>query len=65
MEFSANGGTNGRGKQRSSDVKNPERYLLNPENPYFVQAVTKRNDVLVIIQVFTLSAFYSICGLES
>ncbi|KAG7603449.1 B3 DNA binding domain [Arabidopsis thaliana x Arabidopsis arenosa] len=45
---SANGGTNGRAKQRSSDVKNPERYLLNPENPYFVQAVTKRNDVLYV-----------------
>ncbi|EOA19697.1 hypothetical protein CARUB_v10003492mg [Capsella rubella] len=44
VEFSANG----RAKQGCSDVKNPERYLLNPENPYFVKTLAKSNNVLYV-----------------
>ncbi|KAL1224284.1 B3 domain-containing protein [Cardamine amara subsp. amara] len=52
MEFSAKGGTNGKNRDgASAAVKNPERYLLNPENPFFVKKVTKRNDVLYVSKV--------------
>ncbi|XP_010421397.1 PREDICTED: B3 domain-containing protein At5g25470-like isoform X2 [Camelina sativa] len=48
VEFSANGGTNGRAKEGCADIKNPERYLLNPENPYFVKTLAKKIDVLYV-----------------
>lgn len=51
VEFSPNGGTNDQAKQGCADVKNPEQYLLNPKNPYFVKTLTKKNDILVIICV--------------
>ncbi|XP_010454877.1 PREDICTED: B3 domain-containing protein At5g25475-like [Camelina sativa] len=44
---SESGGTNDQGR-KGHHVTNPEQYLLNPENPYFVKAVTKRNDVLYV-----------------
>ncbi|KAL1212655.1 B3 domain-containing protein [Cardamine amara subsp. amara] len=49
---SAKGGTNGKNRDgASAAVENPERYLLNPENPFFVKKVTKRNDVLYVSKV--------------
>lgn len=58
-EVSANGG-NTIGRARQVVTINPERYLLNPENPYFVKTITKKNDVLVMIIVFSESVFDSI-----
>ncbi|CAN8252275.1 unnamed protein product [Cochlearia groenlandica] len=41
---SANGGTN----PNDANLEDPERYLLNPGNPFFVKTITKRNHVLYI-----------------
>ena len=38
-----------RARQSSSPVQNPEQYLVNPQNPYFVKTLSKKIDVLVII----------------
>ncbi|VVB17206.1 unnamed protein product [Arabis nemorensis] len=50
LNFSASGGTDGRARRGSGscDVNNPERYLLNPKNPFFVKTLTKKNDVLYV-----------------
>lgn len=40
------------------NVQNPEQYLFNPNNPYFVKTLTKKIDVLVNNNSF-VSFFYS------
>ncbi|CAF1933448.1 hypothetical protein HID58_067904 [Brassica napus] len=37
-----------RGRQSFGHVENPERYLLNPNNPYFEKTLTKTNSVLYV-----------------
>lgn len=41
-----------RARQSSSPVQNPEQYLVNPQNPYFVKTLSKKIDVLVITSAF-------------
>ncbi|CAH8310645.1 unnamed protein product [Eruca vesicaria subsp. sativa] len=38
-------------KQSSSYVQNPEKYLINPKNPYFVKTLSKKLDVLYVPHV--------------
>nr|VDD27000.1 unnamed protein product [Brassica oleracea] len=39
-----------RARQSSSPVQNPEQYLVNPQNPYFVKTLSKKIDVLYVNQ---------------
>ncbi|KAJ0238050.1 B3 domain-containing protein [Hirschfeldia incana] len=39
-----------RARQSCSPVQNPEQYLLNPQNPYFVRTLPKKIDVLYVNQ---------------
>ncbi|KAJ4870754.1 B3 domain-containing protein [Raphanus sativus] len=43
---SASGRTTTRGRKSCANVQNPERYLLNPQNPYCAKTVTKSNHLL-------------------
>ncbi|KAF3608965.1 hypothetical protein DY000_02050192 [Brassica cretica] len=45
---SASGRQTSRGRQSFDHVENPERYLLNPNNPYFEKTLTKTNSVLYV-----------------
>ncbi|KAG2303548.1 hypothetical protein Bca52824_032199 [Brassica carinata] len=37
-----------RARQSCSPVQNPEQYLINPKNPYFVTTLSKKIDVLYV-----------------
>ncbi|KAF8093702.1 hypothetical protein N665_0380s0022 [Sinapis alba] len=39
-----------RARQSCSPVQNPEQYLTNPKNPYFVKTLSKKIDVLYVNQ---------------
>ncbi|CAH8330406.1 unnamed protein product [Eruca vesicaria subsp. sativa] len=45
---SASGRTTTRGRKNPANVQNPERYLLNPQNPYFAKTLTKTNHMLIV-----------------
>ncbi|CAH8284554.1 unnamed protein product [Eruca vesicaria subsp. sativa] len=55
---SASGRKTSGGRQSFAHQDNPERYLLNPRNPYFEKTLTKTNDVLyvspVVIEKYSL-----------
>ncbi|KAL0890674.1 hypothetical protein Bca101_014657 [Brassica carinata] len=40
-------------RQADALVKNPEQYLLNPSNPFFVKTLGKQNDVLYVSHLVT------------
>ncbi|KAF8097371.1 hypothetical protein N665_0290s0030 [Sinapis alba] len=45
---SASARTTTRGRKSCANVQNPERYLLNPQNPYFAKTLTKTNYMLYV-----------------
>lgn len=58
-ELSAIGRTATRGRKSCANLQNPERYLLNPQNPYFAKTLKKTNHLLVILVAFLVSSHKS------
>lgn len=63
-ELSASGRTTTRGRKSCANVQNPERYLLNPQNPYCAKTVTKSNHLLVNTFLVSSHKSYTVYFIE-